>query len=111
MMAVLETAGSSSKSPSAASKVRRRPSTPVGVPGAMLAGAGILASIGSAATDGTAINELLKNGSQLSAAKFFTEVLGHTPSAAARTVALIDLSGGWDAFVQRLKTDFGDTKK
>jgi hypothetical protein len=85
--------------------------TPVGVPGAVLAGAGIVASIGSAATDSTAINELLKTGSQLTAAKFFTEVLGHTPASAARAVALIDLSGGWDAFVQRLKADFGDTKK
>jgi filamentous hemagglutinin len=85
--------------------------TPVGAPGAILAGVGIAASIGSAATDSTAIDELLKNGSQLSATKFFTEVLGHTPAAAARAVALIDLSGGWDAFVQRLKTDFGDDKK
>ena len=79
--------------------------TPVGVAGRVLSGLGLTASIGSALTDSTLIDEALKNASQGGATKFFTDVLGHTPSAAARAVALIDLSGGWDAFVARLKAD------
>ena len=34
--------------------------------------------------------------------KVFKDVLEHTPSAAARAGALINLSGGWDAFVNRV---------
>jgi len=80
--------------------------TPVGVPGAILAGTGFVASIGSAATDSTPLDEALKYGSQKGAEKFFTDILGHTPGAAIRAVVLIDLAGGWNAFVNRVKVDF-----
>ena len=48
--------------------------------------------------------------------KVFKDVLEHTPSAAARAAALINLSVGWDAFVNRVKIDLmgvnsNDTKK
>ena len=76
-----------------------------GVPGALAAGTGLVASVGSAFTDSSVLNEALKFGSQKGAEKFFTEVLGHTPGAAARAVALIDLSGGWDAFTNRVKVE------
>jgi filamentous hemagglutinin len=58
----------------------------------------------------------MKAASEKGGAKFFEEVLGHTPGAASRASALINLTGGWDAFVNRVKIDlFGmnpnDTKK
>jgi filamentous hemagglutinin len=82
--------------------------TPVGVPGRVLAATGVMASAGSAMTDSSAVDEALKYGSQYGATRFFTDVLQHTPAAAARAVAIIDLTGGWDAFVARIKKDFGE---
>ena len=81
-------------------------------PGAIryLAIAGGTASLGSAMTDSSIINELLKYGSQEGATKLFTNILGHSPSAAARAVAAIDLQGGWDAFVNRVKIDLLEIK-
>ncbi len=89
--------------------------TPVGVAANVLFGLGIGASIGQSATSdekwSTARDEFLKAVSEKGGEKFFTAVLGHTPSAAARATALINLSGGWDAFVNRVKIDlFGVTK-
>jgi filamentous hemagglutinin len=50
-------------------------------------------------------------GSQKVAEKLFTDVLGNTPSIAGRAIAMIDLAGGWDAFVERIKIDlFGMSK-
>lgn len=66
---------------------------------------GTAASVGSVLTDGSLLNEIIKAGSQAGAEKLFTDVLGHTPSTAARAVALIELSGGWDAFVERVRID------
>ncbi|WP_439115692.1 hemagglutinin repeat-containing protein, partial [Hydrogenophaga sp.] len=93
--------------------------TPVGVPGAVLGLVGLAAGGGGAALSErpteAAFDESLKVASEKGGEKFFTEVLGHTPGAAARASALIELSGGWDAFVNRVKIDvFGmkpnDTK-
>jgi hypothetical protein len=86
---------------------------PIGAPAAVLTGTGVMASIGSAATDSNIQDELLKEASQYTAMKFFQEVLNHPPAAAARAVALIELAGGWDSFVGRLKKDLGisDEKK
>ena len=77
----------------------------------MLEGAGILASIGSAATDSTALVESLKYGSQQGAEKFFINILDHTPASAVRAVVLINLAGGWEAFVNRVEADFLNIKK
>lgn len=35
----------------------------------------------------------------------FRDILGHTPGASARATAIVNLTGGWDAFVIRFKTD------
>jgi filamentous hemagglutinin len=53
----------------------------------------------------TATDEAIKVLSEKGGEKFFMEVLGHTPSAAARATSLVNLSGGWDAFVGRVKID------
>ena len=45
--------------------------------------------------------ELTKRGGQW----FFENVLLYPTSAATRAVALIDLAGGWESFVQRAKSD------
>ena len=75
-------------------------------PAALLfSGTGIAAAIGSALTDSTALDEVSKFVSQQGATAFFVQVLGHTPAAAARAVAIVDLAGGWEAFVKRMKID------
>ncbi len=70
---------------------------------------GIGASIGQSATSdekwNTARDEFLKAVAEKGGAVFFEEILSHTPGASARASALINLSGGWDAFVNRVKID------
>lgn len=94
--------------------------TPVGAGGAVLSGVGLIASGGQAAMSEKPVqegfNELLKAASEKGGVVFFEKVLEHTPANAARAVALINLSGGWDAFVNRMKIDLfeikpDDTKK
>lgn len=92
---------------------------PVGVGARMLMVLGLAASGGQMATSDKPFeagrDEALKVLSEKGGSVFFEEVLGHTPGAAARASALITLSGGWDAFINRVKIDvFGvkpdDTK-
>jgi filamentous hemagglutinin len=88
--------------------------TPVGTGAGVLFWLGAAASIGqsvSSETPGkTASDEALKVMAEKGGEKFFTEILGHTPGAAARATALINLAGGWDAFVNRLKIDIFGVK-
>ncbi|EHN63592.1 two-partner secretion domain-containing protein [Comamonas testosteroni] len=79
--------------------------TPAGASGQTLAALGLVASAGSAVTDSNALDELLKYGSQKGSEKLFVDILGHTPANAARAISIIDLSGGWSAFVERIKID------
>jgi filamentous hemagglutinin len=83
--------------------------TPIGVPGAVLTAVGLLASGGQVATSDkptdVAIDEAVKEISELGAVRFFEKVLGHTSSAAARASALINLGGGWDAFSERVRVE------
>lgn len=79
--------------------------TPGGVAGTVLAGTGLVASAGSALTSSSVMDELIKFSSQEAASKFITDVLLHTSNTASRINAIIDLSGGWDAFVKRVNND------
>lgn len=83
--------------------------TPVGVPGAVLAAVGTGAAIGEATVSDSVVGGLtdkgIEAGSEKLGAIFFEKVLGHSPSAAARAAALINLSGGWEAFRERVKVD------
>jgi filamentous hemagglutinin len=94
--------------------------TPVGAPGLVLFWLGAAASGGQAVTSDTPYetgrDEFLKALSEKGGEKVFQDVLGHTPGAAGRITALINLSGGWDAFVNRIKIDLlgeksNDSKK
>ncbi|MBL5980374.1 hemagglutinin repeat-containing protein [Comamonas sp. NyZ500] len=85
--------------------------TPAGASGQTLAAVGLVASAGSAFTDSNALDELLKYGSQKGGEKLFVDILGHTPANAARAIAIIDLSGGWSAFVERFKVDILGMRK
>lgn len=82
---------------------------PLGAGGQVLFWLGAAVSTGLVAISNspyeTARDEALKAASEKGGESFFKDVLGHTPGAAARAAALIELSGGWDAFVSRLKTD------
>ena len=83
--------------------------TPVGPGSTLLMLLGFSASGGQVATSDTQLQtagvEFMKAVSEKGGETFFREVLGHTPGAAARASALINLSGGWDAFVNRVKVD------
>ena len=94
--------------------------TPVGVGARVLFLLGVGGSAGQIALSDrpteAAFDEAMKMASEKGGEVFLQEVLGHTPSAAARAAALINLSGGWDAFVNRAKVElFGmrsdDSKK
>lgn len=88
--------------------------TPTGVAGQVLAWFGVLVTGGQALSSDkpieTAFDESLKALSAKGGQKFFQEVLGYTPAAAARATALIDEAGGWDAFVNRAKIELSNTE-
>ena len=93
---------------------------PVGLPGAVLtvvgAAAGLTEAVMSEKPTEAVSDEVMKTASGKGGEVIFKEVLGHTPGAAARASALIELSGGWDAFVNRVKIDLlgmtpNDTQK
>ncbi len=83
--------------------------TPVGVGGTVLFWLGAGASAGQVAMSDvkfdTTRDEVLKALSEKGGEAFFRDILGHTPGASARATAIVNLSGGWDAFVVRFKTD------
>ena len=83
--------------------------TPVGAVAGVLFWVGAAASGGQAAMSDAPFNEgrdeAMKALSEKGGAIVFEELLGHTPGAAARASALINLTGGWDAFVNRVKID------
>lgn len=83
--------------------------TPTGAAAKVLFWLGAAASGGQAAMSDAPFNEgrdeAMKALSEKGGAIVFEELLGHTPGAAARASALINLTGGWDAFVNRVKID------
>ncbi len=83
--------------------------TPVGVPGAALAVIGVFAALGESAVAGDlnegVRNETIKLLSEKGAEATIKNALAHSPQVAARVVALIELAGGWDAWVERVKVD------
>ncbi|PZO11784.1 MAG: hypothetical protein DCF26_20525 [Burkholderiales bacterium] len=83
--------------------------TPVGVGGAVLTGVGLGATAGEVAISEapveTARDEAIKAGLEKGGESTMRNLLGHTPAISARTSALIDLGGGWDAFTERVKQD------
>ena len=79
---------------------------PTGAIGATLFATGAFSSLGSALTDSSFAHEAGKFVAQNGAEAFFREVLGHGPGVAARAASLIDLTGGWDSFVQRARKEF-----
>uniref|UniRef100_UPI002FC89DFC hemagglutinin repeat-containing protein n=1 Tax=Hydrogenophaga sp. TaxID=1904254 RepID=UPI002FC89DFC len=83
--------------------------TPVGVPGVLLALVGAGASVGEAALSDsvaeTSTDKFIEEVSEIGATSVFEKILGHTPAAAARAAALINLAGGWEAFRERVKID------
>ncbi|MNY84733.1 hypothetical protein D3C78_08930 [compost metagenome] len=84
---------------------------PSGIVGTTAVGASLFASLGSVLNGTDFWDELMKVGSQQAAEKLFVDALGHTPSNASRAVALIDLAGGWTAFVERFKIDLLNISK
>lgn len=61
-------------------------------------------------TDSSLMDELIKLRSQELAKKFIKDVLLHSSNTAARINALIDISGGWDAFANRVESDIIEKK-
>jgi hypothetical protein len=84
--------------------------TPVGVPGTVLTVIGWVAAGGEAAgserPSEEAVDEFMKAIAEKGGEAVLRNLLQHTPATAARASALVELSGGWDAFVGRIKQDF-----
>ncbi len=74
--------------------------TPIGPIGQAAAATGVATNIASAFTGDLAI-ALGKEATMRGADKYLTEVLKISSSTATRIISLIDLAGGWDAFVTR----------
>jgi filamentous hemagglutinin len=93
--------------------------TPVGAAGRVLFWLGAGTTTGqvvmSESPTEQARHETVKAMSQKGAEIFFREVLLYPASAAARAIALIELAGGWDSFVNRVEVDLlgveNDSKK
>ncbi|MGE0350436.1 hypothetical protein [Hydrogenophaga sp.] len=66
---------------------------------------GLIASAGEALTGSSLTDQSLSELSQRGGQWFFENVLQYPTTDATRAVALIELAGGWDAFVKRVKAD------
>ena len=83
--------------------------TPVGAAGATLSVVGAASATGEAVLSkdplSTGFDKAIEDRSEKSAEWFIRNVLGHSPAAAARAAALINLTGGFEAFRERVKID------
>jgi hypothetical protein len=62
---------------------------------------GTASGIGSGYLDGKTGSAVAKEAVQLAAQQYLQSVYGIGEAAASRVVSLVDLSGGWQAFVDR----------
>ncbi|PRC90621.1 hemagglutinin repeat-containing protein [Solimicrobium silvestre] len=78
---------------------------PVGTAGAVAGVIGISASVSAGIINETSGTAVSKEIVQMAAQKYLETVFGLPAAAAVRIAALIDLAGGWDAFVTRTKEE------
>ncbi|QRX81609.1 hypothetical protein [Glaciimonas sp. PAMC28666] len=81
---------------------------PVGALGTVAAYIGILASVTSGVVDGTPKTAIAKEVLAAAATKYLRSVYGLSEAAANRVTALVELSGGWQAIVDRSKQQIAD---
>ena len=74
---------------------------PVGVVGSMAGYVGPATSLVSGLISDQGLEAAFKEGLQFGAAKYLNQVYKFTEAAANRLVSVIDLNGGWQAFVDR----------
>jgi hypothetical protein len=78
--------------------------TPMGVAGALLAVLGPLTSVAAGAAEdkfGTATSKELL---QFTAVQYLTKVYRLSDATVNRLIATVDLAGGWQAFIDRMKS-------
>jgi filamentous hemagglutinin len=81
---------------------------PTGVLGLMAGIIGTVSSVGSGYLDGKTGNAVTKEAMQLAAQQYLQSVYGVGEAVASRVVLLVDLGGGWQAFVDRTQQQTKD---
>lgn len=81
--------------------------SPVGVAGAIAGVLGPTTSLISGAVDRKPISAGVKETIQFAAIQYMTKVYGIGEAAANRIAAVVDATGGWQAFVDRALGDNG----
>ncbi|WP_211465745.1 hemagglutinin repeat-containing protein [Collimonas silvisoli] len=81
---------------------------PVGAIGLMAGILGTIASVGSGYVDGKTGNVVAKEAMQKAAQQYLQNVYGMGEAVASRVVSLVDLGGGWQAFVDRTQQQAKD---
>jgi filamentous hemagglutinin len=79
--------------------------TPVGVAGNTLGILGPLTSIAAGFMEDKFTTTFAKEGLQLAAASYLKTVYGVSDAIANRITATVDLAGGWQAFIDRMKSE------
>ena len=84
---------------------------PLGVLGTVAGTIGAISSISSGLVDDTTGQATSKEALQFAAQKYIETVFKLPPAAAVRVTELVNLAGGWDAFVSRANEEIGEKKK
>lgn len=85
--------------------------SPVGVAGTIAQFLGPITSVASGIMDDKAGSAIAKETLQVIATQYMQRVYGLTEALANRVVATVDLAGGWQAFVDRVKQEEDGKKK
>ena len=81
---------------------------PVGGIGLFAGSLGTLMSVASGFVDGTPVSALAKEAIAKTATAYLKNVYGLSEIAANRITALVDLSGGWQIFIDRSKEKYNE---
>ncbi|WP_323493575.1 hypothetical protein [Undibacterium sp. 5I2] len=84
---------------------------PTGILGAIASFIGPTAGLTSGYVDGSLAEAGAKETIQYVAGAYLQKIYGLSSSAAAQTIAIIDLSGGWQAFVERANSYLSEEKR
>ncbi len=79
--------------------------SPMGVAGTLAGALGPITSIASGAVADQTFSAMAKESMQLAATQYITRVFGLGEAVASRVTASIDLAGGWQAFIDRIKNE------
>lgn len=85
--------------------------SPAGVVGGVAQVVGPVTSIASGMLEDQTLKSLLKEGLQAVAGRYLQTVYGFSETIANRVVSIVDLGGGWQAFMDRAENSLNKQKK